>query len=60
MYKLFKYYDLGYIDGINNAIKDKLVHKKANFKIIKTKELKAKLYDLGYIDGYNNTYKKLL
>ncbi len=60
MYKYIKYYDFGYMDGVNMAIKDKLKNKKSKFKNIKTKDLKSKLYDLGYIDGYNNTYKNLL
>ena len=53
MYKYIKYYDMGYKEGMNMALKDSLTNTKRKFKIIKTKELKSQLYDIGYIDGYN-------
>ena len=59
MYKYIKYYDIGYYDGMNMALKDKLNLKKRKFKYLDTFDIKSKLYDIGYIDGYNITYKKL-
>ena len=58
MYNYIKYYDMGYKEGMSEAIKDKLNSTKRKFKIIKTKDLKSQLYDIGYIDGYN-VIKKL-
>ena len=59
MYKYIKYYDMGYYDGINSAIKDKLINRKREFKRIKDKDIKSKLYDLGYIDGYKTAHKNI-
>ena len=58
MYKLSKYYDIGYKDGIKVAILDSIYRRKRKFVNINYYELKSKLYDAGYIAGYN-TFKNL-
>lgn len=56
MYKYIKSYELGYIEGIKDALKDK----NKIFKKINELEIMSKLYDMGYINGYNKciTYLK--
>lgn len=56
MYKYIKSYELGYIEGIKDALKDK----NKIFKKINELEIMSKLYDMGYIKGYNKciTYLK--
>ena len=48
MYKYIKSYELGFIEGVKDALKDK--NKK--FKKINELEVMSKLYDIGYINGY--------
>ncbi len=48
MYRYIKSYELGFIEGI----KDALIDKDKIFKKISELEIMSKLYDIGYIDGY--------
>ena len=48
MYKYIKSYELGYIEGI----KDALVDDNKKFKKINELDIMSKLYDVGYIKGY--------
>ncbi len=48
MYKYIKSYELGFIEGVKDALKDQ--NKK--FKKINELEVMSKLYDIGYINGY--------
>jgi len=50
VYKYIKIFEIGFLDGIKDAINNKLKTKK--FKIINDKEILSKLYDIGYIKGY--------
>ncbi len=57
MYKYIKSYNLGYNEGIRDAINDKKINKIKKFKKIDEKTIMAKLYDVGYINGYNKFIK---
>lgn len=48
MYKYIKSYELGFIEGIKDALKDK----NKIFKKINELEVMSKLYDIGYIKGF--------
>ena len=48
MYKYIKAYELGFIEGIKDALKEE--NKK--FKKINELDIMSKLYDVGYINGY--------
>ena len=50
MYKYIRIFEIGFLDGIKDAINSK--HKNRNFKKINDKEVLSKLYDIGYIKGY--------
>lgn len=49
MYKYIKSYELGFIEGLKDALKDST----KIFKKINELEVMSKLYDIGYINGYN-------
>ncbi len=49
MYKYIKSYELGFIEGLKDALKDS----NKIFKKINELEVMSKLYDIGYINGYN-------
>lgn len=48
MYKYIKAYELGFIEGIKDALKKE----NKTFKKINELDIMSKLYDVGYIDGY--------
>lgn len=48
MYKYIKAYELGFIEGIKDALKEE----NKTFKKINELEIMSKLYDAGYITGY--------
>lgn len=48
MYKYIKAYDLGFIEGIKDALKEE----NKTFKKINELDIMSKLYDVGYITGY--------
>ena len=57
MYKYIESYEMGFIEGINEAIKDS---KNKKIKLLKNKlniDVMAKLYDIGYMNGYNKYIK---
>ncbi len=49
MYRYIKSYELGFIEGIKDALK----YENKIFKKINELEVMSKLYDIGYIDGFN-------
>lgn len=53
MYKLIRAYELGFTEGIKEAINNK--NKK--FKKIDELEVMSKLYDIGYVNGYKKYLK---
>jgi hypothetical protein len=55
MKKYIRYYEIGFEDGVLDAIRDIYFFKSKKFKIDDL-EMKSKLYDSGYIDGYNIFY----
>jgi len=57
MYKYIKVYELGYIEGIKDSIRDIKTNKIKGFKNIDDKEILSKLYDIGYIKGYKKSIK---
>ncbi len=59
MYKYIKAYQIGYNQGIIEAVKDYNSNKKKVFKKLNDKNIRYKLYDAGFIDGYNKTYKNI-
>lgn len=48
MYKYIKAYELGFIEGIKDALKKE----NKTFKKINELDIMSKLYDVGYITGY--------
>ena len=48
MYKYIKAYELGFIEGIKDALKEE----NKTFKKINELDIMSKLYDVGYITGY--------
>ena len=58
MYKYIKSYNLGYNEGVRNAINDRKKNKIKRFKKVDDKLIMAKLYDVGYINGYNKFIKR--
>ena len=48
MYKYIKAYELGFIEGIKDALKEE----NKTFKEINELDIMSKLYDVGYISGY--------
>ncbi len=56
MYKYIKAFQMGYLEGIDDAVKNN--YKERKFKKIDDKEILSKLYDIGYIKGYKKiTFK---
>lgn len=48
MYKYIKAYELGFIEGIKDALKEE----NKTLKKINELDIMSKLYDVGYITGY--------